>query len=146
VGHVAILAGEAFEPLTFVDLKTRERQRLRWPSRMAGVGRAVVDPTDRFVVFSFGDPACCRAIGTNQALDLWLLDLRTRKLTHLPGMPARTALKRTDIEWTRDGRLVFLTKTEEHYLVGVWRPGNSRLRVKAVDLPDQGHSFVVWSS
>jgi hypothetical protein len=51
-------------------------------------------------------------------------------------MPAFVALKRTNIAWTADGRLVLLGESGRP-LVAVWRPGDRRLAVKRVRLPER---------
>ena len=72
--------------------------------------------------------------GGGQALDVWVLDARTAKLSQVPGMPALVALKRTSIAWTDDARLVLLGESAGKEVVALWRPGQKRLAVKAVRL------------
>jgi hypothetical protein len=72
-----------------------------------------------------------------QALDVWLLDTETGRLTQLPGMPAFVSLKRTSMAWTDDGRLVLLAESSGKNIVALWRPGQRRLAVKIVDLPER---------
>jgi hypothetical protein len=50
-------------------------------------------------------------------------------------MPAVVDLKFTSMEWTRDGRLVFLVQWNGKSFVAVWRPGEPQLEVKRVRLP-----------
>lgn len=116
-----------------IDARTGAERRLRWPSILTGLDHPAVDPRGRFVALAFADPAR----GGQQALDVWLLDNRTGKLTQLPGMPAFVALKQTSMAWTDDGRLVLLGETRERDFVAVWRAGQRRLAVKTVNLPER---------
>jgi hypothetical protein len=52
-------------------------------------------------------------------------------------MPLVVALKFTDMAWTRDGRLVLLGEDDSGGFVAVWRPGEERLAVKRVRLPQR---------
>ena len=79
--------------------------------------------------------------------DVWLLDPKTRRFTHVPGMPAAVALKFTSMAWTGDGRLVLLAETANHDVVAVWRPGEKRVALRSVELPTRlsgSDSFVAW--
>jgi hypothetical protein len=61
-------------------------------------------------------------------------------------MPAIVSLKFTSWAWTRSGQLVFLAKTEGATVVGVWKPGDPRIAVKRVQLPERNSgsdSFVL---
>ncbi|HEV8686766.1 MAG TPA: hypothetical protein VGQ84_05780, partial [Gaiellaceae bacterium] len=97
-----------------------------------------VDPRGRFIALAFGDPAWHG--GGQQALDVWLLDTKTAKLTQVPGMPAFVSLKRTTMAWTHDGRLVLLAEGGGKEMVAIWRPGGQRLALKIVELPDRTSS------
>jgi hypothetical protein len=117
--------------LVLLDAETRVERSLGWPSVLVRIDHhTAVDPRGRYVVLAFAEPA-------GQALDLWLLDVRTARLTQLPSMPALVALKATSIEWTDDGRLVLLGESGGRDVVAVWRPGDKRLRLKAVELPER---------
>jgi hypothetical protein len=52
-------------------------------------------------------------------MDVWLLDTRGGGVTHLPGMPAFVDLKFTSMEWTSDGRLVVLGRSDGKGFVAV---------------------------
>jgi hypothetical protein len=135
-GAKLVLAGPA-KQFTLLDGKSRATHRLPWPSVLGFRDQAAVDPGGRFVALAFASPG-----GSNQALDIWLLDTETRKLTQLPGMPALVALKRTSIAWTDDGRLVLLgERPNGNDVVAVWRPGQARLATKTVALPDRSDSI-----
>ena len=68
---------------------------------------------------------------------MWILDTQTARLTRLPGMPAFVALKWTNMAWTVDGRLVLVTKSAGKQIVALWQPGQARLHVKTVRLPNR---------
>ena len=133
-GAKLVLAGPG-RRFTLLDASTGRERRLRWPSVLAGMDAPAVDPRGRFVVLAFADPAWRG--GGRQAIDLWLLDVRTGALTQVPGMPAFVSLKRTSVAWTADGRLVLLAESGRNELVGIWRPGRTRLALKIVGLPER---------
>jgi hypothetical protein len=116
----------------------RTQRRLPWPSILTWSPEPAVDPRGRFVALAFADPAWQG--GGQQVIDVWLLDTETRKLTQLPGMPAFVSLKRTSMSWTADGRLVLLGESRGKDIVAVWRPGQRRLAIKTVHLPDRSES------
>lgn len=136
-GNKFVLAGPGKE-FTLLDGKTRATRRLPWPSILSFRDAPAVDPRGRFVAFAFAVPAWDDE--GNQALDVWLLDTETGKLTQLPGMPALVSLKRTSMAWTDDGRLVLLGESNRKDVVAVWRPGERRLWIKTVSLPDRSDS------
>jgi hypothetical protein len=144
VGRFVLSGGEAGEPLAITDLRRGKRWRLRWPSRFAGMSTPAVDPGGRFIALSFVDPAYLAGVRINQVLDVWLLDLTTRALKQLPDMPALVNLKRTSIAWTHDRRLVVLTQSEEGNVIAIWRPGQDRVAVRPITLPDRGRTMVAW--
>ncbi|MER3486690.1 MAG: hypothetical protein C4345_12695 [Chloroflexota bacterium] len=106
-----------------------------WLSALPGLDEPKADYQGRHVALAFADPAWQG--GPSQAIDVWSLDTRSGALTHVPGMPALVRLKATSMEWTRDGRLVFLAESNERELIAVWRPGARRLTVKRVRLPSR---------
>jgi hypothetical protein len=55
-------------------------------------------------------------------------------------MPAFVSLKRTSMAWADDGRLVLLGETNGKDVVAVWRPGQRRLGIKTLSLPDRKDS------
>jgi hypothetical protein len=118
--------------LSLLDAATGAERQLGWPSTLGHVDRPAVDPRGRYVVLAFAQPT---GPDDGQTLDLWLLDIRMARLSRLPGMPVFVALKRTSLAWTDDGRLVLLGEQGGTDVVAVWRPGDSRLRLRAVDLP-----------
>ena len=146
------LTGGSRGGLALKDLSTGGRWQLGWPSAVGGptsqggVDQAVVRADGRLVAVSFSDPAWQG--GGSQVTDVWLLHPATRRFEHLPDMPAFVSLKFTSMSWTSDGQLVMLARTAQHDLVAVWRPGQKRIEVRHVRLPDRNSgsdSFVVWS-
>jgi hypothetical protein len=85
-----------------------------------------------------------------QTLDIWLLDLDTRRWRQLPDMPLRLAPSKPQATWTADGRLLVLAELadEPAGLVAVWRPGEPRIAVRRVRFPEPGPTgglrFVIW--
>ena len=73
-------------------------------------------------------------------LDVWIVDTQSGKIVRLPGMPAFVLLKRTNLAWTGDGRLVLLGENDDGAFVVVWRPGQRTLRLKPVRLPERDGS------
>lgn len=125
--------------LVLLDARSGVERVLGWPSSIAftsqsGLDEQVVDRSGRYVAIGFGDPA----VGpSSQVLDLWVLDMTTRVLVHVPSMPAEVALKRTNFDWSADGRLVLLGESGRRKVVATWRPGETTLRVKTVRLPER---------
>jgi hypothetical protein len=136
-GRKLVLAGLG-RAFTLQDAMSGAERRLRWPSRLSRMDRPAVDPHGRFVALGFGDPAWNG--GGAQALDVWLLDVRSGRLSHVPAMPAFVSLKRTSMVWTDDGRLVFLAESAGKQLVALWRPGQPQLALKTVTLRRTGGS------
>jgi hypothetical protein len=128
-GKKIVLAGPD-DQFTLIDAASNAKWRLAWPSILSGLDQPAVDPRGRIVALAFADPAWAG----KQALDVWLLDTKTRKLVHLPGMPAFVALKETSMVWTDDGRLVLLARSGGKNWVALWRSGQRRLALKAVRL------------
>jgi len=140
-GTTLVLAGPG-EQLTLLDGETRAERRLPRPSTAYDTEPAV-DPQGRFVALVYGRPWYTTATlpegwkgGPLQVLDVWILDTRAARITQLPGMPAFMAIKRTSLAWTDDGRLVLLGESNGEQVVAVWRPGQRRLALKTVQLPE----------
>ncbi|HET7128905.1 MAG TPA: hypothetical protein VFJ93_07510 [Gaiellaceae bacterium] len=132
-GRKLVLAGPN-DTFVVQDTTTGARRSLPWPQTIGRLDRPAADPRGRFVALAFANPAW--KLGSRQVLDVWLLDLETMRLTHVPGMPVFVSLKSTSMTWTDDGRLVLLAKrTDRRDAVAVWRPGRRRLAVKTLHLP-----------
>jgi hypothetical protein len=152
VGRFALTGGSK-RGLALSDLRTGSRWRLGWPSRVGGatsqggIDQAAVAIEGKFIAVSFSDPAWQG--GGTQVTDVWLLNLLTRRFRHLPDMPAAVSLKFTSMAWASRQRLVMLAQTTQHDVVAVWRPGQRRIQVRRVQLPERNSgsdSFVVWSA
>jgi len=128
-GRTLVLAGPS-RTFTIVGAGGRVLRRIPWPSTLGGLDAPAADPRGRFVALAFADPAA-------QALDVWLLDTKTMRLTQLPAMPTLVPLKRTSMAWTRDGQLVLLSHKSGRFAVALWRPGEESLTVKTLPLRDQ---------
>lgn len=149
-GRLALTAGKSHGPLALTDLRSGVRGRLPWPSRVGGptsqggIDHAAVQPNGRLIAVSFSDPAW-ELTGT-QVTDVWLLDPATRRFEQLPDMPAAVSLKSTSMSWTTDRRLVMLAGARGRNLVAVWRPGQRRIEVRQVQIPERNSgsdSFVI---
>lgn len=115
--------------LTLVNLSTGARTHLRWPSALhSQSGYSVIpEPHGPLVALDFGDPAY--HMSSRQVSDVWILDPRTGKLTHVPGFPIFEALKFSGLAWTADGRLVVAAEGPRHTAIALWRPGSTQLQV-----------------
>jgi hypothetical protein len=139
-GASLALAGRAFL-LTRSDGTT---SLVRWPSILDRFDAALPAPTGQAALLTFADPAWNG--GPTQARDAWLLDVATGAVSAVPGFPALSRLKFSDLQWAPDGRLVYLARGGQG-LLGVWTPGQPQLAVRHVRLPaeDSGSaSFVAY--
>ncbi len=138
-GSKVVVVGPGEQQLTLRDPATKAKRRLRWPSSVWRLDDPAVDPSGRFVALAWANLSWHG--GGQQVLDLWLLDTKTARLSHVPGMPAFVRLKRTNMAWTDDGRLVLLVRTGNgNEVVAVWRPGQAHLALKFVQLPDRSNN------
>jgi hypothetical protein len=133
-GRTLVLAGPR-RSLTLLDAVTGRQRRIRWPSVVRGLDAPAVDPRGRYVALGFADPVW--NLTGAQVEDVWVLDARTSRLTHLPSTPVFLSLKATSMDWTADGRLVLLGEDDRGAFVAVWRPGAKALAVKRVRLPQR---------
>ena len=147
-GDYLLTQDGATGPLTLSNLRTRRRWELRYPSPVAGQGgidQAQVAPNHRMIALSLSNPAY-EGSGT-QVDDLWVLDLTSRRFTHLPDMPAIVLLKATSIAWTPTNTLAILAEAGNASFIGLWRPEDASIRVRRVRLPARqsgSDSFVAW--
>jgi hypothetical protein len=148
-GNLVLSTVERGRQVDLTDLRSGASHRLPWPSRLDDHVMGLVDahPDGRVVSVAFY-PARDRGV---QTLDLWLLDLDTRSWRQLPDMPLRLSSQKPQTSWTADGRLVLLGGLADDptaALVAVWRPGEPRVAVRRVLLPDPGPTggfrFVLW--
>jgi hypothetical protein len=136
VGNLVLSGADRRTPLVLHDMRTGASSRLRWPSRPDhGLGEVTGDPNGQLAVVEFAK------YSPEHRLDLWVLDTRTRRWQHLPGMPARMVPKATDVQWTADGQVVVLSSD----VIAVWRPGAPRLAIRRVQPSKQpGGTFLLW--
>jgi|Tabmets5t2r1_1033131.scaffolds.fasta_scaffold04105_5 hypothetical protein len=134
--------------IDMIDLHSGASHRLSWPSTLEDhvMGLIEAHPEGRVASVAFY-PA---RSGPEQTLDVWLLDVASRGWRRLPDMPLRLGPSKPQLRWTPDGRLVLLAEVagEPAAVVAVWRPGQSRIAVRRVQLPDPerggGFRFVLW--
>jgi hypothetical protein len=119
-------AGEEFGLL---DSATGVERPIEWPSTDGALENSSFAVSPPLVALGFAS-----FIG-RQVWDVWVLNTETATLTELPDMPAFVAVKRANMAWTRDGRLVLLAESAGKDVVAVWQPGQERLKVKTVRLP-----------
>ena len=145
-GELVLTSAEPLAPLTLTNLRSGASWRLGWPSRLrGGTHIAAVHPNGRDIAVGFYGLAAPGEAG----YDLWLLHTASRRWQHLPDLPAAdVAAKATDLAWTRDGRLVVLTGTATGgQVVAVWRPGQPRLALRPVKLPEPSpgtNTLAIW--
>jgi hypothetical protein len=132
--------------LTLVNLATGARRPLGWPSTLRFGYRVVPAPHGPLAALFFGDPFHPVAgQSVNQAADVWVLNTTTGALTHVPGFPALELLKQSSIAWTAKDQLVIAARGGGRTVVGVWKPGQSTLRLRAVPGLDGYSQFVALS-
>jgi hypothetical protein len=145
-GQLVLTSAEPLAPLTLTKLRGGSSWRLGWPSRLrGGTHTAAVHPNGRDIAVGFHGLAAPGEAG----YDLWLLNTISRRWQHLSDLPAADiAAKATDLAWTRDGRLVVLTETVTRgQVVAVWRPGQPRLALRPVTLPEPSpgtNTLAIW--
>ena len=101
-GRTLVLSGPT-KTFTILHTASGAERRVPWPRTVGGLDAPAVDPRGRFVALAFANPAWNG--GPQQALDVWLLDAATARLTQLPGMPALVSLKRTSMAWTGENAI-----------------------------------------
>lgn len=124
--------------LRLINLISGHRRQLVWPSYFHSIIRVVPQPRGPLVAVDFGSPAYP---GPAQAEDVWVLNTETGAFTHLAGYPARVDIKFSDIAWTTDERLVIIAQGGGRTVLGLWKPGQTRLRLRTVPSRD-GYHFV----
>jgi hypothetical protein len=135
-GDLVLWGGEELDqgPFTLTNRRTGVRHQIPRPSRVGQAGGGLLSPDRRLLAVEFADPAWDG--GPAQLMDVWLLDLRTRRWRQLPGMPMLAALKSTSMAWTEDGRLLLLGSFDQvGDTLAQWRPGQARLAVRRLRLP-----------
>jgi hypothetical protein len=147
-GDLVVSTVEPGRLVALTDVRSGSSHRLPWPSRLDDHVMGLIDghPDGRLASVAFY-PAHRSA---EQTLDVWLLDIPTRRWQQLPDMPLRLAPDKPQLRWTADGRLLLLAGLahDPAGLVAVWRPGEPRVAVRQVQLPEPerrgGFRFVIW--
>jgi len=147
-GDLVLSTVEPGRLIALTDVGSGTSHRLPWPSRLDDhvMGLIGGHPNGRLAHVAFY-PALD---GAEQTLDVWLLDLTTRRWQQLPDMPLRLAPSKPQLRWTADGRLLLLAghPDDPAGVVAVWRPGEPRIAVRQVRLPDperrSGFRFAIW--
>jgi hypothetical protein len=147
-GNLVLSTVEPGKLIALTDVRSRVSHRLPWPSKLDDHVMGLIEghPDGRLANVAFY-PAHSSA---EQTLDVWLLDITTRRWRQLPDMPLRLAPSKPQLRWTADGRLLLLAGLADDpaSLVAVWRPGEPRIAVRRVQLPEPGRRggfrFVIW--
>jgi hypothetical protein len=147
-GDLVLSTVEPGKLIALTDVGSGVSHRLPWPSQLDAhvMGLVGGHPDGRLANVAFY-PARSSA---EQTLDVWLLDLTARRWQRLPDMPLRLASSKPQLRWTADGRLLLLAGLADDpaSLVAVWRPGEPRIAVRRVRLPESGRRggfrYVIW--
>jgi hypothetical protein len=147
-GDLVLSTVEPGRLVALTDVRSGVGHRLPWPSKLGAhvMGLTGGHPDGRLAHVAFY-PA---SSGAEQTLDVWLLDTTTRRWQQLPDMPLRLAPSKPQLRWTADGRLLLLAGLPDDpaIVVAVWRPGEPRVAVRRVKLPEPGprggFRFVIW--
>jgi hypothetical protein len=136
-----VLTAEYGKPLRLTDVDTGKATEIPAPTQVGTASIGKVSPDGRWIAISYESPAWP---GPRQRMDVWLLDTRSLRWSHVPSMPVPVTLKATDLAWSPDGRLVMLgtfdatgdkDMQETIDILAVWRPGERQLRVRRIQLP-----------
>jgi len=119
--------------LTLVNLATGHGRRLGWPSILHFGDRVLPEPNGPLVAIEFFDPAYAADPGyaSSDASDVWVLDARTGRLTHVPGFPILEYFKTSGLAWTSDDRLVIAAQGGAATRSRSGSPDNPRCRSAA---------------
>jgi hypothetical protein len=147
-GDLVLSTVEPGKAVALTDLRGGGRHQLPWPSRLDDhvMGLVTGHPDGRLAAVGFYRARS----GAVQTLDLWLLDLTTRRWQQLPDTPLRLGPSKPQLGWTADGRLLLLAGLAEDPagVVALWRPGQPRIEARQVSLPagrpEGGFRYVLW--
>jgi hypothetical protein len=128
-GSEVVLEEREGDEFGLLDSATGAERRIAWPSTDGALENSSFAVSPPLVALGFA------SFIDRQVWDVWVLDTETATLTELPDLPAFVAVKRANMAWTRDGRLVLLAESAGKDVVAVWQPGQTRLEVKTVRLP-----------
>jgi hypothetical protein len=147
-GNLALSTVERGRLIALTDLRGGASHQLPWPSALDDHVMGLIDghPDGRLASVAFY-PA---RNGADQTLEIWLLDLVTRRWQQLPDMPLRLAPSKPQLRWTADGRLLLLAGLpgERASVIAMWQPGQQRIATRRVQLPNpdrrSGYRFAIW--
>jgi hypothetical protein len=147
-GDLVLSTVEPGKLIALTDVRSGVSHRLPWPSRLDDhvMGLIGGHPDGRLANVAFY-PAHDKA---EQTLDVWLLDITTSRWQRLPDMPLRLAPSKPQLRWTADGSLLLLAGLADDPagMVALWRPGEPRIAVRRVQLPEperrSGFRFAIW--
>jgi hypothetical protein len=135
-----LLIGEG-AGLSLLDARTGATRPVRRPTAIPGPGKTALSRDGRYLAVEFGDPAVGGT--SNEAYDLWLLDLTKASWVHLPSMPVGIDIKQAAFDWTAAGDVVLATGVPGAG-VAIWRPGQAAWTLTKAPLPAlQGTAIVV---
>jgi hypothetical protein len=125
--HVLRCSQSFRQRLRLLDLSSGTSRALRWPGAPTGfaIADVIPEPHGALAAVEFVDAVTDPA----GAADVWLLDTRSGRFTHVPGFPALENVKASSVSWTGDGRLVVASEDGARAVVGVWRPGAGTMPV-----------------
>ena len=117
------------------------RGRCKWPGYSPSPTVGPVSPDGRYAVILFENPG-----QSPQIMDVWLLHLFQGVWLHVPGTPANTELKSTDVAWSADGRLVLFGRFPgAGEMLATWHPGDAALAVRPYAIPTTGvERLLAW--
>jgi hypothetical protein len=128
--ELATSPSDGIHRLSLVDLASGRRRALRWPSDLADIDGVVAEPSGPLVAVGFASVA-----SSPQGEDIFILDTRDGRFTHVPGYPILEDLKRSSVAWTRDGRLVLTIGLGDRMTLGVYRPGAREVSLRRIEPP-----------
>jgi hypothetical protein len=134
--HGGLVFEEIYTPLdgqstlSLVDLHAGRHRLLRWPSALSDIDGVIAQPHGPLVAVGFASLA-----SNPQGEDIFLLDTRTGHFSHVPGYPRLEDLKRSSVAWTSDDRLILTIHLNNRTRLGIYRPGDHIVSLRALRLP-----------
>lgn len=125
-----VLGNPGYQRLLLENIHTRKQYRVRRPHDYGFLQGATVRASGGQIALRF-----LKSLIVDQVSDVWVLDVATRRLRHVPGFPLDADYKHTSVAWTADGRLVILTTIKRGDALIVWRPGARRPESGFLELP-----------
>ena len=128
--ELATRLSDGIHRLSLVDLASGRRRALHWPSDLADIDGVVAQPTGPLVAVGFASVA-----SSPQGEDIFILDTRSGRFTHVPGYPILEDLKRSSVAWATDGRLVLTIGLGNRMTLGAYRPGDRQVSLRRIEPP-----------